>query len=225
MANLGTMQRVVDQYQQDLGGYQKAAKQFNFDADVYNKQLNEYQGMVNAYNNNPSVIAYDAAAKKYNTDVATYNQKANDWNSKQISVVWPAGNTVTDTIGNMYNRIAGFANQGNIRSDLRDWAVNQTNSIKSTYYPGTVPTQPSTQGLPQKPGDFTAVKPELTATMPKDPGFTNQQMDALAGKQTAAQLERGRDSGLVSGAQEALRQSRDEGSMIGGLLARARYST
>lgn len=230
MPNLGVMQRTVDQYQKDLGGYQKEVRQFNFDADVYNRQLNEYQAIVDAYNNDPKVVAYDAAAKKYNAEfeaakpsIDAYNKKVDYWNNGKLSMWVPFQGNVTQSPQQIYNSVYSIY-RGSARPEYIKPYLDQV----MAYHPGTapsVPTAPSMEGLPQKPGDFTAVKPELTAEAPKDPGFTNQQMQLLSGKQSVAQQERSRDSGLVSGAQEALKQSRDEGSMIGGLLARARYST
>ena len=251
MPNLGVMQRTVDQYQKDLGGYQKEVRQFNFDADVYNKQLKEYQALVDAYKNNPAVVDYNNAIKnynevllpQYNASLPAYNQKAAEYTAaadaynKKVNF-WSSGNITSEPV--LYiGRVSGSPQS--VIDKLRqaaaygnDPARREIERITNTYNPGsfnmtrpTAPTAPSQPTEPnvQKPGDFTAVKPELTATAPKDPGFTNQQMQLLSGKQTVAQQERNRDSGLVSGAQEALKQSRDEGSMIGGLLARARYST
>lgn len=228
MANTQTMQRIAGQYATDQGNYQKAVNQFNFDADVYNKQLKEYQGIVDAYNNNPSVIAYDAAAKNYNTNllpayqsqVNAYNQKVDSWSNKVVR--FTNGNVYQDaTPAQMQQMISS----GRIHPNSPNGQAFA--SQLQQYHPGSVPSAPSKPVVPnvQKPGDFTAVKPELTATAPKDPGFTKVQMDALAGKQSVAQKERNKDSGLVAGAQAALKDARNEGSMIGGLLARARYST
>ena len=249
MANLQMLQQTADQFATDSGKYKKAVNQFNFDADVYNKQLKEYQGLVDAYNNNPAVLAYDAAVKNYNSNllpayqtqvdnynknllpvyqsqVDAYNKKVNDWSSKVVRF----------TNGNLYQdatpaQMVDLINSGKIHPNSPNGQA--FSSQLNQYRPGAAPTAPSVPTAPstptapnvQKPGEFTAVKPELTATAPKDPGFTKVQMDALSGKQSVAQQERAKDSGLVSGAQAALQDARSEGSMIGGLLARARYST
>jgi len=228
MANLQMLQQTANQFATDQGKYQKAVNQFNFDADVYNKQLKEYQGLVDAYNNNPAVLAYDAAVKNYNsnllpayqTQVADYNNKVNTWKNGSVTIDLPFIGSRTTTPEKAYNSLVSYSGNPSVTESRRNYLI-------STFYPGTAPTAPSTPTAPnvQKPGDFTAVKPELTATAPKDPGFTKVQMDALSGKQSVAQQERAKDSGLVSGAQAALQDARSEGSMIGGLLARARYST
>lgn len=228
MANLQMLQQTADQFATDSGKYKKAVNQFNFDADVYNKQLKEYQGLVDAYNNNPAVLAYDAAVKNYNSNllpayqsqVADYNNKVNTWKNGSTTVSIPLLGNRTGTPERLYNSLVSYS------GDPAQTA-SQRNYLISNFYPGASPTAPTAPAAPnvQKPGDFTAVKPELTATAPKDPGFTKVQMDALAGKQSVAQQERSKDSGLVSGAQAALKDARSEGSMIGGLLARARYST
>ena len=61
--------------------------------------------------------------------------------------------------------------------------------------------------------------------MPKDPGFTGQQMKQLLGQQTLAQQERegaGGDVGLI---QQALGRKKQPDSIIGGMLQNVRYST
>lgn len=234
MANLQMLQQTADQFATDSGTYKKAVNQFNFDADVYNKQLKEYQGLVDAYNNNPLLIAYNNAVNDYNTNllpayqqqVSAYNTKADFWNNGKITFTLPLIGDRQISPAAAYKAAMDRAAYTQGQAD-RDYQLARAKQLEQQYYPGTAPTAPATPINPniQRPGDFTAVKPELTATAPKDPGFTKVQMDALSGKQSVAQQERAKDSGLVSGAQAALEDARNEGSMIGGLLARARYST
>ena len=234
MANIQMLQQTANQFATDQGKYQKAVNQFNFDADVYNKQLKEYQGIVDAYNNNPAVLAYDAAVKNYNsnlipayqTQVSTYNTKADFWNNGKITFTLPLIGDRQLSPAAAYKAVMDRAANTQSQAD-RDYQLGRANDLKKSYYPGAAPTAPVAPTNPniEKPGDFTAVKPELTAVAPNDPGFTKGQLDALSGKQSVAQQERSKDSGLVAGAQAALQDARSESSMIGGLLARARYST
>ena len=225
MANLRMLQQQADLYNEQLGKYGQAAQQFSMAADVYNRQVKEYQAIVDAYYTNPAVVAYDNAAKKYNTDVTAYNQKANDWNTKQISIELPNRYTSRGSIGQVYADLIRLSNTPNKRQDIPGWARDRAASLMSEYHPGSVPTAPSAEGLPQRPGDFTAKKPEMSMEMPKDPGFTNQQMQLLSGKQTVAQQEMAgqQETGLVERAMTGKKQKPD--SLIGGILQNVRYST
>lgn len=228
MANTQMLQQTADKFATDLNVYGKAQRQFNFDADVYNKQLNEYKALVEAYNTNPAVLAYDQAVKNYNSNllpayqsqVASYNDKVNTWQNGSVTVSIPLLGNRTGSPEKMYNALASYS--GNPAQ-----TESQRNYLMSTFYPGAAPSAPSTPTAPnvQKPGDFTAVKPVFTAEAPKDPGFTKTQMDALAGKQTLAQMERNADDGLIAGMRANTQTERSGGSAIAGLLSRARYST
>ena len=225
MANIQMLKQTANQFATDQGAYQKAVNQFNFDADVYNKQLNEYKAIVadydakaQAYNTNV-YEPYMASVNAYNASVPEYNKKLQDAQAR----VDIAGQHFASIMNQSGGPGPAFYQGGGPQAQKELKAAHDALANLKASAPVS-PTQPAAF-TEQKPGDFTAIKPELTATAPKSPGFTKVQLDALSGKQSVAQQERNKDSGLVAGAQAALQDAKSEGSMIGGLLARARYST
>lgn len=227
MANIQMLQQQQAEYEKLLNQYGGAVNQFNWDADVYNRQVKEYQGLVDVYNTNPKVVAYNSAVENYNTNLVpqfnaardAYNAQVNNWNTQRVR--FSRGNLYYDvTPAEMQNMI----NSGkiNANSPLGQAFIPQLNQ----YRPGAAPSLPTQPTEPDvaKPGKFTAVKPELTAEAPKDPGFTGQQIKALQGQTTMAQQERAgtNELGLV---QRAQGQRQQPDSIIGGLLQNVRYST
>lgn len=219
MANTRMLQQQYGQYQEDLSKYGQELNKFNFAADVYNRQAKEYQAMVDAYKALPQVQAYEKAVADYNAKIPDYNKKVDVWkNTGSVTVNIPLLGARTGTPERMYNALASYSGNPAQTQSQRDYLIN-------TFYPGASPAQPTAlpqEILAQKPGEFTAKKPELTAVAPKDPGFTGQQMSKLQGQQTLAQQERSDELGLVQRAQ-GRRAPAD--SIIGGLLQNVRYST
>ena len=229
MANLRMLQQQADLYNEQMGKYGQAAQQYNMASDVYNRQVKEYQAIVDAYNANPEVIKYNEAVKNYN-EVLTpqYNQQAADYNKKYD--VWTKGSATvsipmlgnrTSTPEKLYNSLISYS--GNPAQ-----TEGQRNYLISNFYPGTAPTAPTqpTQPNVQRPGDFTAAKPEMSMEMPKDPGFTGQQMEQLLGKPTLAQREMAgqQEAGLIERMRSGGQKQKPD-SLIGGMLQNVRYST
>ena len=236
MANLQMMQQQADLYNQQMAKYGQAAQEYNMASDVYNRQVKEYQAIVDAYNANPEVIkykqqaeAYNAALPSYNEQVAAYQSAANAYNQKVN--VWN-NQVVKFTNGRVYNYFTPAQLQAELNS--RRIHPNSPNgqayaSQLNAYRVGAAPTVPTAPTKPtepgvQKPGDFTAAKPEMSMEMPKDPGFTGQQMAQLLGKQTLAQQEKTGEGevGLINRVQGKKQQP---DSLIGGILQNVRYST
>lgn len=212
MANTRMLQQQYGQYQEQLGQYGQEVNKFNMAADVYNRQVKEYQALVDAYNAIPEVRAYEKATTDYNAAAKAYNERLDIWNTKEIR----PGNTPAK-LYSLYANAPGAWQRGS-------WGQDLVNAY-TPYLPGAQPTPPA--ALPasiaaQRPGEFTAVKPELTAVAPTDPGFTGQQMRQLQGQPSLAQQEAQGDIGLV---QRAQGRSAPADSIIGGLLQNVRYST
>jgi len=228
MANTQMLQQQADLYNEQMGKYGQEASKFNMAADVYNRQAKEYQALVDAYNNNPAVVSYNRAVENYNTNSVpqfnavrdSYNARVNIWNSQRVRFTGPRGAYYEVTPAEMQNMI----NSGKVHpsSPMGQEIIPQLNQ----YHPGTAPTVPTQPTAPdvQKPGKFTAVKPELTMEAPKDPGFTGQQMRQLQGQQTLAQQEKAgeNETGLI---QRVQGQKQRPDSIIGGMLQNVRYST
>ena len=227
MANIQMLQQQQAEYEKLLGQYGQAVNQFNWDADVYNRQAKEYQAIVDAYNTNPKVVAYNSAVENYNTNLVpqfntardAYNAQVNTWSTQRVRFTGPRGAYYEVTPAEMQNMI----NSGRVHpsSPMGQAIVPQLNQYRPGAAP-TVPTQPTEPDV-AKPGTFTAVKPELTATAPKDPGFTGQQMKALQGQPTMAQRERSGENEL--GLVQRVQGQKKSDSIIGGLLQNFRYST
>lgn len=237
MANLRMMQQQADLYNEQLGKYGQAAQQYNLASDVYNRQVKEYQAIVDAYNANPAVVkykqqaeAYNAALPSYNEQVSAYqsainayNQKVNVWNNQVVKF----------TNGRGYN----YFTPAQLQAELDSRRIHPNSPNGQAYAsqlnayrvgsPPSVPTAPTKPTEPnvERPGDFTAKKPEMSMEMPKDPGFTGQQMEQLMGKQSAAKQEMAgqQETGLVERAMTGKKQKPD--SLIGGILQNVRYST
>lgn len=228
MANLRLMQQQADAYNQQLAAYSKEARTFGMAADVYNQQLKEYQALVDAYNTNPAVVKYNEAIKnyndvltpQYNQSAAAYNKKLDVWKTGSVTVSVPLLGNRTTTPEKAYNMLASYSGNPAQTQGQRDYLI-------STFYPGAAPSAPTQPAQPnvQRPGDFTAVKPEMTAVMPKDPGFTGQQMKQLLGQPTLAQQEMqgAQETGLIERMRTGQKQKPD--SLIGGMLQNVRYST
>jgi tetratricopeptide (TPR) repeat protein len=216
MANTQMLQQQYGQYQQELGQYGQELNKYNMAADVYNRQAKEYQALVDAYKAIPEVKAYEAAVPAYNAAAEAYNKRLNDWNTKEIR----PGNTPAK-LYSLYANAPGAWQRGS-------WGQDLVNAY-TPYLPGAQPTAPA--ALPaniaaQKPGEFTAAKPELTAVAPTDPGFTGQQMRQIQGQPTLAQQEMAgaQEAGLVERMRSGMNKQKPD-SIIGGLLQNVRYST
>lgn len=234
MANLRMMQQQADLYNEQLGKYGQAAQQYNLASDVYNRQVKEYQALVDAYNANPEVIRYNEAVKnynevltpQYNQAAADYNKKLDFWNNGTIAFGFPLIGMRQTTPAKAYEAVMHRANTTQGAAD-REYQLRRANDLYNTYIGGPAPSAPTqpTQPNVQRPGDFTAKKPEMSMEMPKDPGFTGQQMEQLMGKQSAAKQEMAgqQEIGLVERAMTGKKQKPD--SLIGGILQNVRYST
>lgn len=231
MANLQMMQQQADLYNQQMAKYGQAAQEYNMASDVYNRQVKEYQALVDAYNTNPAVVKYNEAVKnyndvlvpQYNKSAADYNKKVGIWKSGSVTMNVPLLGNRTTTPEKMYEMLQSYARNGSYAASQ---VSGNLKTLQQNYYPGAAPPSPAKPTEPnvQKPGDFTAQKPEMTVEMPKDPGFTGQQMKQLLGEQTLAQREKTGEGevGLINRVQGKKQQS---DSIIGGLLQNVRYST